>query len=192
MKICAVLSSAHKQLFDIALIIGLAIVFPLLHEANSWLFAFAEISPNIGLIYLPAFLRLLNVLILGKFKGTLAGLLGGMILILVNDEALTTLNLANVVCSSAGPLIAVLLFEHWHKRSVNLLSLKDLGQVTLIYCLANALVHHLAWALISPSHLRSPEQVLWMVIGDLLGTLAGAYLLKWTAGRLRRPAPPAL
>lgn len=177
----------HKQLLDFALIIGLGILFPLLHKANSWLFAFAEITPNIGLIYLPAFLRLLNVLVLGKFKGTLAGLLGGFILLVFNDQDPVPLSVVNMLCSSAGPVLAVLLFEHWQKRAVNLLSLRDLGLVTLIYCLANAVVHHFAWALIAPDHLRAPQQVLWMVIGDLAGTLIGAYLLKWTAQRLRPP-----
>jgi len=185
-----VLSGAHKHLFDFALILALGVLFPLLHKANGWLFAFAEISPNIGLIYLPAFLRLLNVLVLGKFKGTLAGLLGGFILLQFNDLDPVPLSVVNMLCSSAGPVLAVLLFEHWRGRSVNLLSLKDLGLVTLIYCLTNATLHHFAWALIAPGHLREPQQVLWMMIGDLLGTLIGAYLLKWAAARLQPPAPP--
>lgn len=187
-----VLNHAHKNLLDIALIIALGILFPLLHKANAWLFAFAEISPNISLIYLPAFLRLLNVLVLGKFKGTVAGLLGGLILLALNAQDPLLLGVVNMLCSSAGPVLAVLVFEHWHKKPVKLVSLKDLGQVTLLYCLANALVHHFAWALIAPDQLRSTEQVLWMVIGDLTGTLIGAYLLKWGAERLKPPAPPAV
>lgn len=178
----------HPKLFDLALIIGLGILYPVVHLANAWLFSFAEVSPNIGLIYLPAFLRLMNVLVLGKLRGTVAGLLGGVLLVLADpspDPLL--LRAANIACSAAGPLIAVLLFEHWRKRPVNLLSLPDLAQVTVLYCLANALVHHLVWALIAPQNFRSPDQVLWMILGDMLGTLIGAYLLKWGLGRM----PPA-
>jgi hypothetical protein len=171
-------------LLNVALVIGLGLLFPLVHIANGWLFSFAAVSPDVGLIYLPAFLRLLNVLVLGKFKGTVAGLLGGLILLAVQDRHPLPLELVNMVCSSAGPLVAVLLFEFWRQRRVNLLSLADLGLVTLIYCLANAISHHFAWALMAPHMLGSPTQVLWMVTGDLIGALIGAYLLKWTAERL--------
>lgn len=148
---------AHIPLPNALLILGLGILYPLIHTANSWLFSFAEISPNVGLVYLPAFLRLLNVLLLGKFKGTVAGLLGGLLLLLMDGDALTPLRLANILCSAAGPLLAVLLFEHWRHRQVNLVSLKDLGQVTLIYCLINALIHHFIWAMLAPQELRSPK-----------------------------------
>ena len=62
------------------LIIALAELFPVVHIANGWLFKFAEITPHISLIYLPAFLRLANVLVLGPRNGTLATLLGGVLL----------------------------------------------------------------------------------------------------------------
>lgn len=59
------------------LIILFAIIFPVVHIVNGWVFKFAEVSPHIGLIYLPAFMRLANVLILGRANGTVATLLGG-------------------------------------------------------------------------------------------------------------------
>lgn len=174
-------------MFDALLVIALGILYPLTHTANAWLFSFAEISPNIGLIYLPAFLRLLDILVLGKVKGTLAGLLGGIILLLWQGSDPTPLRVANMLCSCASPLVAVLLFEHWRQRPINLMSLTDLGLVTLIYCLSNALLHHFAWALLAPQALGSPDQLAWMVLGDLAGTLMGAYLLKWIASQVRRP-----
>lgn len=178
------LHATPPKLLDLGLVIGLGILYPLVHTANGWVFSFAEISPNIGLIYLPAFLRLLNVLVLGKFKGTLAGLLGGLILLAADTEHPLPLAVVNMLCSSAGPLVAVLLFEHWRQRPVNLVSLADLGMVTVIYCVANALLHHFAWALVAPHMLGAPGQVLGMVLGDLVGALFGAYLLKWSAERL--------
>lgn len=171
-------------MLDTLLIIGLALAFPLLHQANSWMFSFLEISPNVALIYLPAFLRLLNVLLLGKLRGTVAGLLGGALLILATDSSdPMALRITNMVCSSASPVVALLLFEYWRRRGVELRSLPDLAQLTLLYCLINAVLHHLAWAVMAPQNLRSPEQMLWMTMGDLAGTLIGAYALKWIVGR---------
>ena len=170
---------------DLLLILGLGLAYPLVHVANGWLFSFAEINSNIALVYLPAFLRLLNVLLLGKFKGTLAGLLGGLLLMFTTFAGDPTwLRLANLLCSVAGPLVALLVFERWQRRPVNLVSLPDLAMVTLIYCLANTLLPHLAWAFLAPHLLGQPPQIVWMFTGDLVGTLIGAYLLKWTAGRL--------
>jgi len=49
----------------ILLILALAVLFPATHILSGWLFDFATINDHISLIYLPAFLRLFNLLILG-------------------------------------------------------------------------------------------------------------------------------
>lgn len=177
---------------DTLLIIGLGLLYPVMHTANHWLFSFAEFSPNVALIYLPAFLRLLNVLVLGKLKGTLATLLGGFFLLLINAHDPLALKLSHMLASAASPLLALLAFEQWRKRPVNLLSLSDLALVTLIYCLANSVIHHFLWAAFFPQLLGMPEQMLSMAVGDLTGTLIGAYVLKWAAQRLGlgRPKKP--
>ena len=68
---------------------------------------------------MPAFLRLFNVLVLGPVFGTFATLLGGMLLIPHFDGPLN-LKLMNIVCSSAGPIIALMSFKIYFKRSVQL------------------------------------------------------------------------
>ena len=153
--------------------------------ANDWLFAFTEISPNVSLIYLPAFLRLLHVLVLGKIRGSLATMLGGLVLLAVDKQDNTLpMDAANVLCSAAAPLLALLAFEQMRARQVSLTSLADLALVALIYCLFNSLLHHVAWVVFSDQALGSPQQMLMMALGDLSGALIGAYLLKWTALRL--------
>lgn len=170
---------------NIWLTIGLGLLFPVVHTANSWLFSFAELSPNVSLIYMPAFLRLLNVLVLGKFKGTLATLLGGAVLIAVDEQDNPLeLDVAHMLSSAAGPLLALLAFEHLRGKKVNLISLADLAWVTLIYCLLNSLLHHFAWAVLPVQSVISTQQMLMMALGDLSGALIGAYVLKWTAPRL--------
>ena len=101
------------------LIILFAVIFPITHVLNGWVFKFAEISPHIGLIYLPAFMRLANVLILGRISGTVATLLGGMLLMQYFNET-TTVALLNSLCSATGPLLALSLFKLHAKREVEL------------------------------------------------------------------------
>ena len=183
-------ASRRRIVTDALLVLGLGLVYPLVHTLNHWVFSFAEINPNVALVYLPAFLRLLNVLLLGKVKGLLAGLLGGVVIFLSNQQDPLLLRVVNMLCSAAGPVLAVLIFEQWFRRSVSLVSLRDLSVVTVIYCLANALLHHFAWVLLAPQLLGTPQQMIYMVIGDLIGALIGAYLLKWSAERLGIAAPP--
>lgn len=162
----------------------LAAAFPLLHIANGHLFHFAEISPHIGLVYLPAFLRLFNMLVLGPRDGTLATVLGGLLLMQHFDES-PTVGLINVLCSASGPLVALGLFRLHFQRACELTSLKDLSILTLLYALANAVLHHTAWSLWEPQRLQSPTQMLWMTVGDVTGTLIGAYLMRFAIQRYR-------
>lgn len=167
------------------LIIVFAILFPMTHMASGWLFKFAEITPHIGLIYLPAFLRLANVLILGPRNGTLATLIGGALLMRIfNDNSLV--GLLNIVCSASGPLVALSIFKAYTHRNFELTSLKDLGALTVMYAIANALLHHLMWSVLDSSQLAEPIQVLWMILGDIFGALIGAYVMKWAISKYRQ------
>lgn len=175
-------------MFEFFLPLLSAVVYPFLHIANGWIFTSLEITPHVGLIYLPAFMRLLNVLVLGKIRGTLATALGGIFLMqMMGDHSFV--GLLNVLCSASGPLLALMVFRFYTGRDVSLLSLKDLGLVTLGYCLANAIIHHLIWTLFDPGQLVAPQQLLWMMLGDFNGALIGAYALKWAATRFNIGSP---
>ena len=177
-------------MLELLLLPCFALLFVLLHFMTGWLFGFAELSSNISLLYLPAFVRMLSVLILGKFRGTVATLLGG-VLLMVFLESVSLTGLANVFCSAAGPLLALWTFERFNGQAVKLTSLKDLSVVTVAYCVANALIHHAVWLAFDLKELGSGVQIFWMMVGDLNGALLGAYLLKWTASRfdLSMPRP---
>lgn len=162
-----------------------AIAFPLVHIFNGWLFSFAEITPHIGLIYLPAFIRLFNVLVLGPIKGTLATFTGGLLLMLMLGGSGSTVEILNIVCSAGGPLVAVVVFQMARGRTAQVSSIHDVAIVALTYCAANALLHHLMWSFFDPSQLVNPLNLFWMALGDFNGALLGAYALKWAAGRLR-------
>jgi hypothetical protein len=175
-------------MFEFFLPLLSAFAYPLLHMANDCIFGFLEITPSVSLIYLPAFLRLLNVLILGPVWGTLATAIGGIFLMLVLGDT-SFVGLLNVLCSASGPLLAVMVFRFYTGRDLNLKSLKDLGLVTLGYCLVNAMMHHLVWTWFDPAQLIAPQQVWWMMLGDFNGALIGAYALKWTATRFNLGVP---
>ena len=161
----------------IFLILALAVLFPATHILNGWLFDFATINDHISLIYLPAFLRLFNLLILGPLFGTLSTILGGLLLMTQFNEPIE-LELLNVACSSAGPLIALIGFKIYWKRQVELTSLQDLATLTLLYCVCNSIIYHVAWVLVGQSQAFELTEVFWMFLGDLNGALLGAYLMK--------------
>lgn len=94
-----------------------------------------------------------------------------------------------IACSAGSPLAAVLLFQLVRGRSAQLASLGDVAAVALIYCVANAVLHHLMWSFFDPTQLAGPINLFWMALGDLNGALLGAYALKWLAGRLKIGRP---
>ena len=159
------------------LILALAVLYPAVHILNGWLFDFATINQHISLIYLPAFLRLFNLLVLGPVYGTLTTFLAGLILMAKFDEPLISAVL-NILCSCAGPLIAMMSFRLYFKRRVQLTSLQDLSILTLTYCIANSLIHHTIWLFLDTTHPFDFQQAASMFAGDLLGALLGAYLMK--------------
>lgn len=152
--------------------------YPTLHLLNGWMFKFAEFNAHISLIYLPAFLRLFNVLVFGALRGSCITFLGGLLLYPFFLEQSWTF-LANDVCSMLGPLIALGLFRVWHTSDVSLRNLKHLIFLALTYTVANASIHHVAWSFLEPCLIIDRVQFFEMLIGDLLGTLLGVFIFKW-------------
>ena len=172
---------------NIALVGGLAILFAVVHMANGWVFQSFEISPHVGLVYLPAFLRLFNVLILGVVKGSLATLIGGVLLLVYfNDEPVA--GVLNVLCSLSGPLLALGLFRLVFKRPVHLGALRDLVILAALSCLFNSSLHHAVWTWIDPAQVSTPWQWLWMGLGDFAGCIIGVGLMKWAIDRFGLPS----
>ncbi len=163
-----------------------AALYAVVRMTNDWLFQSLEISAQINWIYLPAFLRVFYVLLLGRVNGFLAIFFGGLML---GDATFSSqINwLANNVSAALSPVLAFLIFEFWLRRPVNLSSLRELVQVSLIYCLFNTVLHHLMWAVLDPSQFHQPLQVLGMMMGDFLGCLIGVGLLKVAIDRFGLP-----
>ncbi len=161
-----------------------AVLFPLVHVFNGWAFDAFEFSHHISLIYLPAFLRLANVLVLGQAWGTLTTALGGVLLAIWNNN-LTWVEGMNVLASATSGWLSVWLFQIIKERPVRLLEMKDLLQLVMLYALMNALLNHVAWTLVEQDALITVHQLPMMVIGDFLGAMLGALLFSWGAKKLK-------
>jgi len=170
---------------NLILVIALAAVFAAAHILNTWLFDFANINSHVSLIYLPAFLRLFNLLVLGPMYGTAATFVGGLFLMSWFNEPLT-LAILNVASSCVAPVVAMMSFRFYFGRRIQLTSLKDLGVVTIIYAILNSLIHHAMWLLFDDDQLIDTSASFWMFVGDLNGALLGAYLLKASLDYLER------
>ena len=159
-------------------IIWLALCAPLFaatHLANAWLFDHISVSNHINWIYLPAFLRVAYVLILGPVWGFTAIFVGSSLLGASFNENLLQASL-NAGASAIGPVLALVLFRLLKERSLRIAQPSDLMQMCLLYALINVVVHHFCWAYQQPEQLLSVSQLPIMVIGDLAGALLGAFL----------------
>ena len=161
----------------LALVFISALAYCGLHLLSGAVFSTFSFNSHISLIYLPAFLRLLNVLVLGPINGTMATLLGGMLLLPFHYD-INLIEIASIGCSGVGPLLAIYLFKLTFNKDVTLSVTKDLVILGLIYSFTNALVHHLIWLVLDPSSLIWNFQFFEMIIGDISGALLGAIALK--------------
>jgi hypothetical protein len=150
-------------------------LFALTHLANSWLFDHISVSNHINWIYLPAFLRVAYVLILGPFWGFTAIFVGSGLLGANFEENLLQASL-NAGASAVSPVFALGLFKLLKERQLRIAQPSDLVQMCLLYALLNAVVHHFIWAYQQPEQLLSVSQLPIMIVGDLVGALLGAFL----------------
>ncbi len=151
------------------------VTYALAHAFNGFIFKLLEFSNHISWIYLPAFLRLANVLILGSLFGSVATAIGVIIICFFNNDPVDV-TVLNAAASVIGPLISFQIFKVLKGREVYITELRDLLVLTFIYSFINALTHHLAWALVEPDQFLSISQLPIMIVGDLVGASLGALL----------------
>lgn len=145
------------------------------HIFNGWVFDHLELSNHISWVYLPAFLRMAYVLVLGPAWGFGAIFGGSLLLVSIQNENLMQ-TLSNATASAFGPVLALWLFKLLKERNLQISQLGDLVQMCILYALLNALVHHAAWSFNQPDQLMSVHQMPVMVIGDLTGAVLGSLL----------------
>jgi hypothetical protein len=168
-----------KSVFALLMASSLAgVAFCASHLLNAWLFQAIAISDHISLIYLPAFFRLFNVLVLGLFWGTLGTAIGGVLLLAWSQDATLWISLLNMCVSAGVAATSVVLLQMLLRRRLSITRLGDLLKLSVLYALMNALMHHVLWTVVDPSQLLYPSQVFEMMLGDLFGAMLGAWLLR--------------
>lgn len=166
------LSSSQEKLLLLTLC---APLFAAAHLFNGWVFQHWELSSHIAWVYLPAFLRVAYVLVLGPAWGFAAVFIGSLLLGGGFDENMLQAS-TNALASALGPVLALWLFKVLKERPLQISRLSDLLQMCILYALLNALVHHAAWSYNQPDQLMSVHQMPIMVIGDLAGAVLGSVL----------------
>ena len=157
------------------------VLFCASHLFNAWLFQAVAISDHISLIYLPAFFRLFNVLVLGLLWGTLGTAIGGVLLLAWTHDATLGIGLFNICVSAGVAAVSVVMLQVLLRRRLSITRLNDLLLLSVLYALMNALMHHVLWTIVDPSQLLYPRQVFEMMLGDLGGAVLGAWLLRLLA-----------
>lgn len=165
----------------LALSAAAGVFFCGLHLLNGWVFTSLEISPHISFLYLPNFLRLAYVLVLGMVWGTLGTAIGCVLLIAWSPDNNIWVSLANAFISTGGAALAVFLMRVMQKRPLTLVRLSGLLSLALFYALLNTLMHHAMWSVLDPSQLVHPNQLGFMMLGDLNGAVVGSLMLRWLA-----------
>jgi hypothetical protein len=160
----------HIEALFLAVLAG--VLFCVVHLLNGWLLSSFEISNHISFLYLPSFLRLVNVLVLGMVLG---------LLLLPWSQDSVLLSLVNAMASAGCAALAVILMRFMQKRPLSLARLGDLLSLALLYALLNALIHHALWSVLDPSQLVNPNQLAFMMLGDINGAVIGALGLRWLA-----------
>ena len=156
-----------------------SLVYTSAHLANLWLFDFWEVTPNISWVYLPSFLRLANLLILGPLWGTFATALGGAELIFLSDQCFDGLAWLNVLASCSSAVAAYGVLRLMIHRPVALTHLKELLLLAGLYTLINPSLHFILWQAIHAYTETSLHDFVAMAVGDLAGAVLGSVLFVW-------------
>jgi len=177
-----------------ALMLVGSLVYMLTHLANLWVFEFWEVTPNISWVYLPSFLRLANLLILGPLWGTCATALGCAELIFLSNQVFNGLAWLNVLASCSSAVAAYALLQLITRRPVALNQLKELLLLAGVYTLINPSLHFIFWHVIQAYTETSIHHFVAMAVGDLAGAVLGSVffvwvvrhtgLAQWVAGRV--------
>jgi hypothetical protein len=162
----------------VLMLIG-SLVYMSTHLANLWVFEFWEVTPNISWVYLPSFLRLANLLILGPIWGTFATALGGAELIFLSEQGFNGLAWLNVLASCSSAVAAYGLLRLITHRPVALTQLKELLLLAGVYTLINPSLHFILWHLVQAYTDTSLKDFVAMAVGDLAGAVLGSMLFVW-------------
>jgi len=165
--------------------LAFAVLFVLLYELHRLLETLvAVVDARVSLIFLPAFVRVVAVMVAG-YSGACGIFAGSLFLGIGNRDSLWVAT-AHAAISSLSPCLAVLLFQLAIRRNAGMFDLWTLVLIACFTSLFSALLHGAFWAEFEPTALSvGSHAVSLMMLGDLLGILLGFLLLRLGAMLLK-------
>lgn len=168
---------------------GVAILWTLLYAINDYFFNFSLFNHTANLIFLPAMLRPLAVLLFGP-AGVVGLFVGSLIGFNLSQDLPLTMLPASLASATAG-LIAITALRQLPALAPQLtgeLTQIKLSTIILLCTLTaacNALSHQIIYAFTGAAA-TPPSQLLAMFIGDTLGSLLMLYALAALLRFIRR------
>jgi hypothetical protein len=154
---------------------GFYTVFYLINSAFSSVF---DVVPGrVSLIFLPAFIRIVSILIAG-----VAGLVGVAIgtfavAVFVNQDPVDSA-LWISIASSIGIALSYLVLRYAVNGRPLAFTLPVLMVLATMYCAFNALLHGLAWELVGIPVAITIKDLSLMMLGDFMGVIVMFYALR--------------
>lgn len=171
-----IIKASRRFIFEA---IGVAIAWTLLFKLNMWAFKSLEVNHFVSWIFLPAFIRILSVLLFGWAAVT--GLIIGAIITSNPADIGHTTPYVLALISGVGPMIAVRFCEYALKLPPTLIGIRPshLFIFAITGAFVNVSLNGYYFALHQlPSHpitCLSP-----MFIGDMLGSIIMLYVASFT------------
>ena len=171
-----IIKASRRFIFEA---IGVAIVWTLLFKLNMWVFKSLEVNHFVSWIFLPAFIRILSVLLFG-WAAVIGLIIGAIITSQPTDIGHTSPYLLAII-SGVGPMIAVRFCEYILKLPPTLIGIRPshLFIFAITGAFVNVSLNGYYFALHQlPSHpitCLSP-----MFIGDMLGSIIMLYVASFT------------
>jgi hypothetical protein len=164
---------------------GFAAAFVLLYELHRIMEPIvAVVDARVSLIFLPAFVRLVAVLVAG-YAGA-AGIFAGALFLGVGNGDSLWVAVAHAIISALSPCLAVLLLRFASRTKAKPFELWSLLFLAVVTSICSAVLHGAFWAEFEPSALAvGSNTVVLMMLGDVLGILFGFFLLRFGVATAR-------
>lgn len=169
------------------MVVGTVVIYLFMLMLNEWLFTRSEFIRGVNWIYLPAGVRLLCVLLFG-LSGAVGVLIASWLACIYYyfpDDFIRSA--AGTAISAGAPYLIYLMARRSFGLRSSLANLTPLRLFlcVLAYALANTLLHHSLFILLGTRGELLPGLFI-MFIGDLSGSLAVIYTMKYTLYLTRR------
>jgi hypothetical protein len=169
----------QRVLQELQWVAGFAAAFMLLHWLSMQAGPLFDIIPgSISLLYLPAFLRVVSIMVAG-IPGVIGIGLGGFLMSWAYHDRPALLSLAETTAAC----LAIVLAHAALRQAMGVAR----PPITLgVYCACNAVIHGLIWGLLDVDFTLAPWQLSLMMVGDLLGVVTMFLISRIVIRRVRR------